>query len=932
MKKTILYILGAAVLTSCSDEVVNGDVAEYLNGKEKTPITVVSNITASSPVTRAVDAEFETNDLLNAYIKHVTVTDAIANPLVYSSEVTGTGVGPRLANFKITALTDGHKNDADNWRDHTTTSTLTVTDAAGLYWDDFSNSASAATDLRTDKHALMVYYGYGYNGGTASTALTESTGVLGWTVATDQTSGFKTSDLLYAGQQTPVAYTHGTNNTIDGRDRVLTIPYTHAMSKVTIEVICDEGFDEDKDKNFGSAAVKLNQAGTVATVTGPTKSVSKGATPADINMQKLTPANKNCSFSALMAPTVIKAGETFATIEGIDGNNYTISLTDAALTTATAPANAWSTQLAAYNATSVTPDAAAAYTTANGGLTKPGVHYMLTVTIKKQQIKVEATIQDWKAVSAKGVGEILFDNDITDKDGDITSALQTNGFDLYKSTTTTFGTKATTISYSGSEWTYDPKIYWQNKDDKEYFRALSGANDDDAATTDVNESLAMSQGKDVLWGTTAEHSGKDVNGNSYSYEKGAQIDPRTGKVPLAFEHAMSKISVELKTSGDNAAVNLEGATISIINTYNEGKIDLNTGDINDLNLKLTSPEIYTISGEVTKTDDKYQWLNNIVIPQSLVSDKDEVARETAPTFYQSGELTLIYNDGTSMATGGGSGTYYLTTDLTPVPVTLYDATSANAHNAGLTDARPEGYEEKYTEEEAIAYNAALDGAVKEGDAKPSPGNYTEEEAKEYNAKLDGAVKAGDQKPNPEEGTYTEDEAAEYNANLQGAVSVVDTKPSPGNYTADEAKAYNEVLPGAVTTSTTKKTYTADDANTYNATLDGAVAIGDVKIPAHYVLPDNETPDNTSKVSHTPGELKSAGTKIMMYITLADGTRYSIELSKCEDKDTTKLITEWKRGEHYTYEITLGKEEITFRALVKEWVEKKGSGNATLDWD
>lgn len=935
MRYTLLYIITAvALLTSCSDGVV--ERLEFLEGTEKSPITVVTNLQTATPVTRAVDGKFETNDLLNAYIKHVTVTNAAADPLVWAADVTGTGVGPRLANFKVKALTQGHEDDADNWRDPSATSILTVTDAQGLYWDDFSNSVDVDHDLRTSGHALMVHYGYGYNGGTASTALAEATGVLGWTVATDQTSGFKTSDLLYAGQQAPVAYAHGTNNTIDGRDRVLTVPYTHAMSKVTIEVICDEGFDTDQAKNFGSAAVKLYQAGTVTTVTGPTKAVAKGTTPADINMQKLTPTDEtHCSFTGLMAPTLVKENEVFATITGIDGNDYKITLTDAAIDakdveTGQTLINAWSTQLAAYDATTVAPGATAQYTQANGGLTKPGVHYMLTVTIKKQQIKVQATIQDWAAVSAEGIGQILFDNDVTDKTGDIADALKTNGFDLYKSTTTDFGAKATTVSWNSTEWTYTPKIYWQNKDDKEYFRALSGAVADNGATDAVNESLAMTQGRDVLWGTTAEHSGKDVNNNDYNYAKSAAINPRTGKVPLEFKHAMSKISVNLKSSGDNA-VNLSGAKISIINTYNEGKIDINTGDISDFNLNLAPPAVYTLEGDVVynSVEDKYQLLNQIVIPQSLVNDKDDNARETTPTFYQSAELTKIYNDGTSLPAGGGEGTYYLTTDLTFVPASYYDAESANTHNAGLTGARPAGYEEKYTDEEALAYNAELDGAVKEGDPKPSPGNYTADEAREYNATLPGAVKEGDAKP--EDGIYTAEEAATHNAGLPGAVNEGDAKPSPGNYTADEAAAYNAGLTGAVSTSTTKKTYTADDANAYNATLDGAVKAGDVNVPAHYVLPEDKTPSNTDKVSHTPGELKSAGNKIMMYITLTDGTRYSIELSKCKDS-SDNLVTEWVRGDHYTYEITLGKEEIIFRAIVKDWVEKTGSGNATLDWD
>lgn len=844
--KNLLYIIGATtvLLPSCHDDFLG---ESFLNGTDKTPITVVTNLQVSRPVTRAVDKDFEADDLLNAYIKHVTVVDAAANPLAWSSDVTGTGVGPRLVNFKVTALTDGYKNEADNWRDHTTTSTLAVTDAQGLYWDDFSNSAAPATDLRTNGHALMVHYGYGYNGGTASSALTENTGVLGWTVATDQSAGFKSSDLLFAGTQEPVIYAHGTNNTIAGRDRVLTIPYTHAMSKVTVEVICDEGFDTNVD-NFANTTLTLKGVNTVCTVTGPTKALSSMGTASSISMQPVVNTEDDKfihqSYAALIAPTVLKDGMNFATITNVDGNNYDISLTDAVLTkdkdgNAT---NAWSTQLIAYDATEVAPNTVILYNSTNGGLTKPGVHYMLTVTIKKQQIKVEATIQDWTAVSATGIGQILFDNDVADRTGSIAAELQANGFDLYKSETSVFGTKATKVSYADGKWKYNPEIYWQNKDDKEYFRALSGATADDPATNDVNESLAMAQGTDVLWGTTPAHSGTDVNGNAYNYAKSAQIDPRTSNVPLEFEHAMSKISVNLKSQGSDA-VNLSGAKIAIINTYNEGKIDINTGNISDLNLNLISPEVYTLNETV---NGDYKLLNQIVIPQSLLNDKDGNTRETIPTFYQSAELTKIYNDGTSLSSGGGAGTYYLTTTLDRI---------------------------SFTDETATTYNATLPGAVTTSDVKtPAVLN-----------------------------TYDE------------------YKAIPGNESVTEEEFNN--LADADKIKTPAVNYTADEAKTYNAALPGAVKVGDF----HYFR------TNVSSVQHNPGELKSTGNKIMLYVTLQDGTRYSLDLSKCKDT-SDRLVEEWKRGEHYTYEITLTKEQIIFRAIVKDWEEKEGSGNATLDWD
>lgn len=1035
--KRLTYIgLFALLAASCAKEAL-GERTLSETG-EKTPITVVTNLTASKAATKAVDAEFETNDLLNAYIKHVTVADASANPLVYSADVTGTGVGPRLANFKVSALTDDHKNAADNWTNHSETSTLTVTDAQGLYWDDFSNSASGDTDLRTDKHALMVYYGYGYNGspaygevGTSFTAdLNQADGTLGWKVATDQSSGFKTSDLLYAGQQTPVAYAHGTNNTIDGRDRVLTVPYTHAMSKVTVVVKCEDGFEADATKNFGGAEVKLYQAGTAATVTAPSREVSKGTTLADVTMCKLTPEDKQCSFSAIIAPTLVKGGETFATISGVDGNNYTLKLSDATITTATAPENAWSTQLAAYDAATVTPDAAAAYTAANGGLTKPGVHYMITVTIKKQEIKVKATIANWVAVTAEGNGEILFDSDVKDVPDGIAGDLKTNGFDVYKSTTTTFGTKATTFSWNTTEskWENSPKIYWEGGATSEYFRALSGAVEDDPATDGINESLAMEQSRDVLWGTTPKHTGKDVDNHDYTYEKGAAIKPRTGNVPLEFEHAMSKISVTLSSPAGLTEVNLNNAKIDIINIYNEGKLNLYTGDIEDLDLKLTPPAVYTISGTVTENDGKYEWLNNVVIPQSLTKDNGGNVRTVAPVFYQSGELTKIYNDGTSMPSGGGDGTYYLTSTLETVPYEASELTAIYADGTSIDDGSgnsvtyvTSSLEQVdpvyYAQDEIDAAKAIVDAVTadviaasnaKAGDVKTPASSdyepaeyYTQDEIDDAKAKVAaatdevrttaaataGAVKIA------QKGTaavyYTQDEideakaiveAADYVTGSNPAAEVAATKttsdiktPASADYEPavlytqaeiDAAKAIVDAVTSEVLTAANaqegdlKKAQVGTAPVLYTQTeIDEAKAkvaartpeiqaiatknTSDVKVAGYYRVKDGSIQANEGDLKcyktnsgsevHSPGELKTQGNMIMMYITLNNGTRYKLELSKCKDSSSNAIDT-WVRGKEYQYTITLGKEEIKFRALIKDWDKTEGSGNATIDWD
>ncbi|MBQ0022825.1 MAG: fimbrillin family protein [Prevotellaceae bacterium] len=650
-------------LASCSDEVV--DTTDYLNGKEKTPIAVTALMDASNNAkqTRAVDMEFEKDDKLIAYLRHITwdgttngtresVTADHAPQLVtftkgstamtaYSGdEIYPIGINPTTLNENGVGLTSSNTQQTED-----------LIASPTLYWDDFSNSATDATDLRTVDHYLESYYGYCYNGGTPTTALTEATGVLGWTVATNQSTGFKTSDLLWSYEQTPVAYSHAA-----GRDG-LVIPYTHAMSKVTIEVVCEDGFDSNATKNFGSATVTLNQMNTVTSLTAPTATATVGTTPADIQMQKGTPEAKKCSFSAIIAPTLFKAGNDLATITGVDGNKYTIPLTDAVLTTATTPAKAWSTQLAAAKvddaaATSVTAYAASGYTATDGGITKPGVNYLITVTINKQEITVQAIIKNWDEVSATGVGVIQFANDFTDKTGEIAAELQDNGFDLYKSANTdpaVYGMTATTYTYdkdADPKWTRNNEIYWPNATDKFFFRALSGATPDDENTDDKNESLSMENGKDVLWGTTSAHKGPQaIEPFTVTYDEGAAIAPRTGDVPLTFYHPMAKITINLEDENKSATVegwevndvkyldysnplnpriNLAGAKVQITNMAKGGTIDLHTGNItpDDVSEKMlgddTGNNPYKLNGtENTITTD---WLNGYVVTPQDIAD------------------------------------------------------------------------------------------------------------------------------------------------------------------------------------------------------------------------------------------------------------------------------------------------------------------------
>lgn len=500
-------LIPAALLASCSDSMENAET--FLNGNSKTPIAVQTNL-SGAPLTRAFDKTFESGDKLFAYIEAGKVTDgnfAYEEQFVWKGDFvltkqvttsTGDGVG------NITSTT------ADGDLDKT------------LYWDDFS---SAEYDLRKDGRGIRLKYGYCYNGGEANASNNTTdeqikAGTLTWTIPADQSTAeaMKQSDLLYAATQDMITYGH------DPASRgTLMLPYTHAMSKVTINVSTGVGFATTKE-NFSSSVLTLKNMQVKADVNAPNAivtAVSPDGT-SDITTYNLSKENTTATYQAIVCPTSLTEGNILATITNIDGNDYDIKITEDIL-------SGWNVESNAY--------------------TKTGTHYVLDVNVSKQQITVRATITDWTNVETDGTAAINFTSDITET-GTIADELKANGFDVYKSSTNSgFTTSSTTVTYADSKWNYSPAIYWNGQSDASYFRAISPAS---ASNT------ALNQGTDLIWGTS---------GNT-------AINPRTGDVHLDFQHLMSKLCVKLETTSDAAAVNLEGATIKITNLATSGSYSI----------------------------------------------------------------------------------------------------------------------------------------------------------------------------------------------------------------------------------------------------------------------------------------------------------------------------------------------------------------------
>ena len=645
----ILYVSLVLLIAGCTNE---ENFSDTLSGKGKTPLLINATINTERAQTRASGEDFANGDVLKAYFRHLDHTDAVIAP----------DYGKKL----VTITYDGSNFTSDS------------------YWDDFSNSSSTDTDIRTSGHSLQSFYGYCYNGGSLY-SLTEATGVLTWIVGSenpvgrvDQSTATKVqnADLLWSPTQAKIPYIHG--DTHDANHGLFDIPYTHAMSQVTVKVIADNSAGFVSGTNpLASTELILNAMNIYTTLTAPLCATPStafspliqtvGSCIKNVKMYAKEPYPDDHEFwrefVAIVAPgTKLKEGEQILEIFNAHGNNYTVTITDEMVNV-----SHWAS---GHSVGQYGEEDGKKYV-----ITQPGKNYYLTVTVQKSAVQAHSSLANWTDVNATANGDIYFPDDVdviiddsypggsspvsvetidqnlfvdnasfslfrVQATGDNTAnlrndseapkdyATRTNDHYTFESISSFKNTNVDPDDY----WTNSPELYWPNNTDKFYFRALAkfnrvneGKNDitfvgkEDRSTKGTSVSQGtIATGHDILWGTTPKHYGSAYQ---KTYQRGYPIPPRTHGVPIVFEHAMSKVSFTLETT-DNAAatVNLSQASFVVSGLYTSGTILIDNGEISNRGVDSGT----TISATATDSPGISTTLisNLIVVPQTFdVSDK-----------------------------------------------------------------------------------------------------------------------------------------------------------------------------------------------------------------------------------------------------------------------------------------------------------------------
>ena len=626
-KRKLLYISLVLLLVGCAKE---ADLSNTQSGEGKTPLLINATLSTGRAQTRASGYEFSTGDQLKVYLRHTkggtqgNYTYLTPSPTDYAN--------------KLVTFTKGESGF---------TSTA--------YWDDFSDPNSEDTNIRATGHGLHSFYSYCYNGGTPSTTLTESNSVLGWTVQQNQSTAeaVQHSDILWSPEQTTVQYVHSTAHSGAGINHgTIELPFTHAMSQITVTVTAADGFDGFTTTPLTNTVLTLNNMHTVSTLTARTSNWEDVPGDANANVKPITmygapyTSGLTRDYTAIVAPgTILKQDEKLLDITNADGNNYTDTITTTMIDN-----THWGTGHTIH-----TDGESKKYI-----ITQPGKNYHLALTIKKSAVQAHATLTGWSDVNASGEGKIVLDDtndnlimddsEVGGENGVKVIAVDKNkftggsSFSLFRivnsgSYTTPsnrtndaydFCTISTFQDNDGDaydEWVNAPIIYWPNVTDQYYFRALATYTSSTqiasvgSITPSLNKGVSVSQGttatNDILWGTTAKHNGHSTT----TYNRGVAIPPRKGGVPIAFEHAMSKVTFNLETTGDesvlptNAKVDLTGATIAITNLYTDGTISIETGNITGGTKNTTAAGVSSaIPAQV------YPITNLFVIPQAFDAD------------------------------------------------------------------------------------------------------------------------------------------------------------------------------------------------------------------------------------------------------------------------------------------------------------------------
>ena len=525
-----------------------------------------------------IDVQTRATETPEEHVKHTPLTPGATAIL----RINGwwTGHTPEQMVSQTTLATIGAISDKHN----------SLSMSPQLYWDDYGTADPANTAGRTDGLTILA--------ASAGSTFTSKDDILdpgwiafSWTLRTDQYNGWENADLITSNNITASILDRTlkfdevkTNNAND------LLIFTHAMSKVTVNLTAGEGFNG----LFTNVSVKVLNAycsGTVRIKEGTTSVTKDTKQTVTLKKESIPTSGYTATCTGVIMP----------------GNKYD---NDDRILEITADGNIY------Y----VTAEKINIANTATDDVFERGKNYIFQVTVNKTKIVVTATVKDWVDVEAEtvspkidvtaGVGsgdgssatleafsfyrfadESLADN-VARNTGIYSDALIDN--ECYK--------EETTVTPSGTgnkkDCTFGTALYWRDHHTHYHFRGVYPR----TATSGTDQPLVKKEG-DVqcikVWNCPYNNTptsfpsnlligapeieantncGSPYHTNVDMSEHG--VCAREAPVNMNFRYMMSQVVVNLQTTAESNAVHLGANTkVEIVGGYQTGYVGLHTRSI-----------------------------------------------------------------------------------------------------------------------------------------------------------------------------------------------------------------------------------------------------------------------------------------------------------------------------------------------------------------
>lgn len=457
---------------------------------------------------------------------------------------------------------------------------------------------------------------------------------------------------------------------------------------------------------------------------------------------------------------------------------------------------------------------------------------------------------------------------------------------------------------------------------------------------------------DLLWSKTSETV-------SYNHAKDSH-----GTLPIPFTHAMSKFTIVVVAGDGFKDADLTTATVKLFGMNSTGTFTAPTSTV--------APESTTVDigmyGNTASATDHSRAFEAVAVPQSDLSENKHLATitmagNTYKVIITSGMLTS-WKDGITDSKSKSNYNYKLTVKLNKQTVDV-KATLAN-----WTDVSATGNGEIQFSADVTSIDKDNASSLKEGDSfslwmsedKDAMGDIvTTPSYNTTDSKWNNSTPI--YWPNDSTNLYFRALAKKTADHILEAVTTTDvsqdidllwgtTAKHKGNGSIDytEGAAINPrtgdvpLIFKHAMSKVIVKLATTEDTDASSVDLTGATVkivklqtAGTIAIASGQISATGEPSEvsfgevDANKTCYLIMIPQTISNDAIVTITLKDGsTKYKIQLNTCTAG--TAPITAWERGKSYTYTITVKKEAVQFRALVQDWTETTGSGNANLDWD